>query len=228
MPARTPDPPNPSPSPNPALCSRNGSPVPPPPAGAAQPAAFGGVNAGPCSSSMRSPYHRRAQSELAFRFPEDLDLGSSDTLSSGFDEIGSEDDLFCTYMDIEKIGCKLEGGGSRPDGGNGGCRDQKAASVAGAPMGGAEEAKGDNAAGAGSLTAAAAASTMPRPKHRHSNSVDGSIMMGSTATRAEGVFVEVVEAKKAMPADKLAELAAIDPKRAKRCLFSYNLTSLVK
>ncbi|MQM05728.1 hypothetical protein Taro_038543 [Colocasia esculenta] len=211
MRANTPDPPNPSLSPgrNSAPSSRNALRLPP--------AAVGSLNAGPSSSSLRAPHHRRAQSEVAFRIPDDLDLGSSDTLSSGFDEIGSEDDLFCTYMDIEKIGCKLDGGGSRPDGGNGGCREETGASVAGAPMWRAEEMKGDNAAGTVSLAAAVTACTVPRPKHRYSNSVDGSIMMGSTAS-TEGVFGQLLEAKKAMSADKLSELAAVDPKRAKRIL----------
>lgn len=69
-----------------------------------------------------------------------------------------------------------------------------------------------NAGGSG--TAAASS----RPKHRHSISVDGSSMSSYAATRGEGVFGEVMEAKKAMTAEQLAELASIDPKRAKRIL----------
>lgn len=46
------------------------------------------------------------------------------------------------------------------------------------------------------------------PRHRHSNSMDGY----SSATSSE---VDSI-AKKAMAADRLAELALIDPKRAKR------------
>ncbi|KAG9139016.1 hypothetical protein Leryth_023533 [Lithospermum erythrorhizon] len=48
------------------------------------------------------------------------------------------------------------------------------------------------------------------PRHRHSNSMDGS----STTTSFEAVD----STKKAMAPDKLAELALIDPKRAKRIL----------
>ncbi|RWW64877.1 hypothetical protein BHE74_00027853 [Ensete ventricosum] len=105
------------------------------------------------------PHHRRAHSELAFRISEDLHLGPA-----------SEDDVFRTYMDVEKIGSGMEDG----------------------------EAPASEAAA--------------RPKHRHSNSVDAS------SSRDEGVFGEVMEAKKAMPPEKLAELAVIDPKRAKRIL----------
>ncbi|KAL4189956.1 hypothetical protein AMTRI_Chr08g209610 [Amborella trichopoda] len=49
---------------------------------------------------------------------------------------------------------------------------------------------------------------MGRRGHRHSNSVDGSALFGEVGT----------EVKKAMPPEKLAELAALDPKRAKRIL----------
>ncbi|XP_020271543.1 transcription factor RF2b-like [Asparagus officinalis] len=51
-------------------------------------------------------------------------------------------------MDIEKIGCRLEGSGSGSD--SGACQDQKA----------------ENGGGSTGVTA--------KPKHRHSNSIDGS------------------------------------------------------
>ncbi|XP_073104780.1 transcription factor RF2b isoform X2 [Elaeis guineensis] len=156
-------------------------------------------SAGP-AASPRGVHHRRARSELAFRVPDDLDLSSGDPLEGGSFDIGLEDDLFCAFMDIEKIGCRLEGSGSGSEGGV--CRDRAAESSEGG-----EDRKIGNAAGAVAV----------RPKHRHSNSIDGSSMSSGT-TRGEGVFGEVVEAKKAMTAEELAELAAIDPKRAKRIL----------
>ncbi|KAL9232540.1 hypothetical protein vseg_007643 [Gypsophila vaccaria] len=88
---------------------------------------------------IRGPHHRRAHSEASFRISDDMDpfmVGSS------AEEMGSEDDLFSTYIDVDKLG-----------------------------------------AGSG-------------------NSFIG----------------EIMEAKKAMPPDKLAELWTIDPKRAKRIL----------
>ncbi|KAB1217587.1 Transcription factor RF2b [Morella rubra] len=114
---------------------------------------------------FRGAHHRRAHSEVHFRLPDELDL-VSDPL---FEELGSEDDLFCTYMDIEKFG-------SGPD-----------ASGQSAP-------KHNNGA------------QVERPRHRHSNSVDGASML------------ESIEAKKAIAPDKLAELWSVDPKRAKRIL----------
>lgn len=46
--------------------------------------------------------------------------------------------------------------------------------------------------------------------HRHCSSADG------LASGGDGVFGEIAEVTKAMVADKMAELALIDPKRAKR------------
>ncbi|KAK6145691.1 hypothetical protein DH2020_022511 [Rehmannia glutinosa] len=68
----------------------------------------------PFPASMRPSHHRRAHSEVNFRLPEDLDLVSDpfDAPAGSFEEMGSEDDLFCTYMDIEK----LSGGGARGSG----------------------------------------------------------------------------------------------------------------
>ncbi|KAK1270919.1 Transcription factor RF2b [Acorus gramineus] len=134
------------------------------------------------ATSLRLPHHRRVQSELAFRIPDDLDL-SHDPFSSSApvdeEEIhadASEDDIFSTYMDMEKIGCKSEEDGEEDK-----CPDPIA--------------------------------TTNRPRHRHSVSVDGTM-----TAMAPGVFADVAEAKKAMAADKLAELAVSDPKRVKRIL----------
>ncbi|KAL6203561.1 hypothetical protein ACLB2K_027261 [Fragaria x ananassa] len=115
--------------------------------------------------------HRRAHSEVSFRLPEDLmDLSGPDPFTSA--AAADEEDLFSTYIDLEK----LQAGASAAADDDGGGGEKRAAS-----------------------------------RHRHSSSVDAS----STST---GVFGEVMEAKKAMPPDKLAELWTLDPKRAKRIL----------
>ncbi|KAM3313424.1 hypothetical protein ACQJBY_032802 [Aegilops geniculata] len=142
------------------------------------------------ATAMRGAHHRRARSEVAFRLPDDLDIGggADGDGSAGFDEIGSEDDLFSTFMDIEKISSGPAAGSDRD-------RDR-----------------------------AAETSSPPRPKHRYSSSVDGSGLFsaaGSAARRdaaAAQALADVLEAKKAMSPEQLAELAAIDPKRAKRIL----------
>jgi hypothetical protein len=139
----------------------------------------------PAPVAARGAHHRRARSEVAFRLPDDLGLGGgAGPDGDGFDEIGSEDDLFSTFMDIEKISSS---GPSDRD------RDR-----------------------------AAETSSPPRPKHRHSSSVDGSGLFfspgigGGAGKDAAASLAEVLEAKKAMSPGQLAELAAIDPKRAKR------------
>ncbi|XP_057497955.1 bZIP transcription factor 18-like [Actinidia eriantha] len=63
----------------------------------------------------------------------------------------------------------------------------------------------DNAKGSGETEEAGEGEKSVRPRHRHSNSVDGSVYIS-----------EATEAKKSMAPDKLAELWSIDPKRAKR------------
>lgn len=106
-----------------------------------------------------------------------MDLSPSDPFTGGsstasLDEIGSEDDLFSTYIDVDKLAGYAGAGNGADPGGNG------------------EPEK-----------------IPARSRHRHSSSVDGSSSFG-----------EIMDAKKAMPPDKLAELWSIDPKRAKRIL----------
>ncbi|KAL0697388.1 hypothetical protein Bca4012_053510 [Brassica carinata] len=59
--------------------------------------------------------------------------------------------------------------------------------------------------------AAAVPPSTSRPRHRHSNSVDAGCAMYAAGD-------EIMDAKKAMPPEKLSELWSIDPKRAKRIL----------
>jgi hypothetical protein len=165
------DPPQRSPARSPNL--NLPCPLPPVPGGAPPPPQ---QQPGAGLPPPRVGHHRRARSEVAFRFPDDLPGGGG----GGFDEIGSEDDLFSTFMDMDKIA--------------GADRDR-----------------------------AAETSSPPRPaKHRHSVSFDG-FGMGAAAggpggqqDGGGGMFGEVMEAKKAMSSEQLSELAAIDPKRAKR------------
>lgn len=127
--------------------------------------------------------------------PSDPFNGGSSTAS--IEEIGSEDDLFSTYIDVDKLGGSGNGGS---------CADQGGASGNGNGADGKGENEGEKS-GSGSGSGSGS-----RPRHRHCSSVDGS----STST---GVFGDIMEAKKAMPPDKLAELWTIDPKRAKRYVF---------
>lgn len=53
-----------------------------------------------------------------------------------------------------------------------------------------------------------------RPRHQHSMSMDGSTSLASSAAGVAGRMG--ADAKKAISDAKLAELALVDPKRAKR------------
>ncbi|XP_022890989.1 transcription factor RF2b [Olea europaea var. sylvestris] len=145
------------------------------------------------SGPMRPAHHRRAHSEMNFRLPEDLDLGSDtfDPRAGSFEEMGSEDDLFSTYMDIEKLSA---GGGS-------GMGENVFDNAGGFSGGIATEGGGDGEKSSGN-------GGIARHRHRHSNSMDSSLFSGESS----------IEAKKAMAPDKLAELWNLDPKRAKRIL----------
>lgn len=140
---------------------------------------------------LRGSWHRRAHSEVHFRLPDDLDLSDPfDGRSPSFEELGSEDDIFCTYMDMDKLGSMPDDGSSAPKFNN-----------AGESGGGGVVQRENGGSGGGE-------EKNMRPRHRHSNSMDGSSMLQS------------VEAKKAMAPDKLAELWTVDPKRAKRYVYS--------
>lgn len=165
---------------NAVLPHNNGTPPPAPQPPHTTSSMFGSTRGG--------THHRRAHSEVSFRLTDDMaDLspfngcggggGGGGSSTASLEEMGSEDDLFSTYIDVDKLGADQSGGE-----GNG--------------VGGGGERSGS------------------RARHRHSCSVDGS----STTTSSTGVFGEIMEAKKAMPADKLAELWNLDPKRAKRSL----------
>ncbi|XP_054796345.1 bZIP transcription factor 18-like [Prosopis cineraria] len=136
--------------------------------------------------SSRGPSHRRAQSEGQFRLPDDFDLEPSlfDGPSFALDHLGSEHDLLSAYMHLDKSGSQLHSPSSDPKPGT-----SETPHANDGPVG--TSGDGDEP---------------PRPRHRHSNSADGTFVL------------EAIEAKKAMAPDKLAELWVVDPKRAKRIL----------
>ena len=147
------------------------------------------------SIPSRSSFHRRAQSEVQYRIPDDFDLDLApfdDGPSLNFEDLGSEDDFFCAYTDFDKSISKLQlGPSSAPK-----------------PEFGGESSINDNGNG-GKIENNGEVVKAGRPGHRHSNSTDG--FSG----------LEAIEAKKAMAPDKLAELWTVDPKRAKRlCLYT--------
>ncbi|KAL1171719.1 hypothetical protein V6Z11_A05G302000 [Gossypium hirsutum] len=139
----------------------------------------------PHPTSFRGSYHRRVHSEVQFRIPDDLDL-----VSDPFEGLGSEDDLFCTYVDIEKLGGSSkgseDGGGAAGSSSGGSGRNPEGEEMSGL------SGKGEKNNGGG------------KGRHRYSHSIDGCSLM------------ESIEAKKAMSPDKLAELIIANRQSAAR------------
>ncbi|KAF8780821.1 hypothetical protein HU200_000767 [Digitaria exilis] len=138
----------------------------------------------------RNAGHRRAHSEI-LSLPDDLDLsapggGDGPSLSDENDE-----DLFSMFLDVEKL--------------NSSC-------------GASSEAEAESSSAAGGGAEGAELGHAPRPRHQHSQSMDESMSIKTEqlvgAPGVEGM--SSAEAKKAVSAAKLAELALVDPKRAKR------------
>ncbi|KAJ6795341.1 putative transcription factor PosF21 [Iris pallida] len=145
----------------------------------------------------RNPGHRRAHSEI-LSLPDDIafdtDLGivgvpgASDRPSLS-DE--TEEDFLSMYLDMDK----LMGGESSLAGG-----------------GASSSLQNENVGPAGG-------ERPTRARHQHSQSMDGSTMSIKTellGSGSEGHSSSLAEEKKAMSAAKLADLALVDPKRAKR------------
>jgi hypothetical protein len=138
----------------------------------------------------RNTGHRRALSEM-LSLPDDLDLsapsgGDGPSLSDENDE-----ELFSMFLDVDKLNSS---GGTL------------------------SEAEAESSSAAGGRGEGAAPGQATRPRHQHSQSMDESMsikaeeLLGAPGT--EGM--SPAEAKKAVSAAKLAELALVDPKRAKR------------
>ncbi|XP_020261469.1 probable transcription factor PosF21 [Asparagus officinalis] len=146
----------------------------------------------------RNPGHRRAHSEI-LSLPDDLNLdgdlgivGPSDGPSLS-DE--TEEDFLAMYLDMEKLGSTSGPELVGPE--------SSAAAAVGGSLSSPSSLTKDGNLGPGR-------SERPRVRHQHSQSMDGS------STELLGSNLEGIEGKKAASAAKLADLALVDPKRAKR------------
>uniref|UniRef100_A0A803KTI7 BZIP domain-containing protein n=1 Tax=Chenopodium quinoa TaxID=63459 RepID=A0A803KTI7_CHEQI len=139
--------------------------------------------------------HRRAHSEI-LTLPDDISFDSDLGVVGGGPDGPSlsdetEEDLFSMYIDMDKVNSATSA--------NSGFQIGEASSGAGAEKavsGGGNE--------------------RPRARHQHSQSMDGTTSIKPEMLVPGGDEGSHADAKKAMSAAKLAELALIDPKRAKR------------
>lgn len=155
-------------------------------------------------SPMRTPGHRRALSDM-IGLPDDLDLGGAPGDGPSLSSDENEEELFSMFINVDKL--NSPGGASE---------SESSCAVTG---GACDATRMPAAPGAGVL----------KPRHHHSHSMDASSSITTeqlfgTPAMMEGM--STAEAKKAMSAAKLAELALIDPKKAKR--FDFLWIVLVK
>ncbi|EHA8589921.1 putative transcription factor PosF21 [Cocos nucifera] len=151
----------------------------------------------------RNVGHRRAQSEILslpddISFDSDLGVVGSGEAPSLSDE--TEEDPLSMYLDMDKF--------------------TSSSAISGLDLPGTETA-GPAAAPAPTFplqteNSAATSSERPRVRHQHSQSMDGSTSIKPEMLASGSEGPSLAETKKAMSAAKLADLALVDPKRAKR------------
>lgn len=160
--------------------------------------------------------HRRAQSEIAFRLPDELLFDRELALESGeiptlSDDAGEE--LVSAYLDMENTMSgdlfgpatllMNEKSTTKPS------HHSRSLSVDDV------FAESDMLRPRPDVSGSHGRSGTQRPRHQHSFSMDGSTSFGQDLLMGE---LDCLETKKAVGAEKLAELALLDPKRAKRIL----------
>ncbi|XP_022733340.1 probable transcription factor PosF21 [Durio zibethinus] len=148
--------------------------------------------------------HRRAHSEI-LTLPDDIsfdsDLGVVGATDGPSYSDETEEDLLSMYLDMDKFNSSSAtstfqvGESSAPAG-------PAAALVA--------------AVGGENVSIDVGSSEKPRVRHQHSQSMDGSTSIKPEMLMSGSEEVSPADSNKAMSAAKLAELALIDPKRAKR------------
>lgn len=148
--------------------------------------------------------HRRAHSEI-LTLPDDISFDSDLGVVGGADGPSfsdeTDEDLFSKYFDLDNFNSSSATSGFQAG------DPSSAAPPAAAGSGGGSSA--ENVVGGSS-------SERPRIRHQHSQSMDGSTSIKPEMLIGGSEEVPSADTKKAMSAAKLAELALIDPKRAKR------------
>ncbi|MFQ6632410.1 hypothetical protein Gotur_009284, partial [Gossypium turneri] len=157
--------------------------------------------------------HRRAHSEI-ITLPDDInfdgDLGVVGAADGPSYSDETEDDMLSMYLDIDKFNSSSVtsmfqvGKSSTTTAPNSG-------PSAAVNMGAGTATSGEENASVG-----VGSSEKPRIRHQHSQSMDGSTSIKPEMLLSGSDEVTPADSKKAMSAAKLAELALIDPKRAKR------------
>ncbi|KAL8122509.1 putative transcription factor PosF21 [Apium graveolens] len=150
--------------------------------------------------------HRRAHSEI-LTLPDDLsfdsDLGVVGALDGPSFSDDTEEDLFTMYLDMDKFNTSATSS----------FQVGEQSSASGQPS---KNAPATGPAAPSTENVVFASADRPRIRHQHSQSMDGSSTIKQEMLISGTEDTSSIEAKKSMSAAKLAELALVDPKRAKR------------
>lgn len=155
---------------------------------------------------QRNLGHRRAHSEI-LTLPDDISFDSDLGVVGGGDGPSfsdeTEEDLFSMYLDMDKFNSSSATSAFQVG---------EPSSAAAAPT----PAIASMPTAASGENFAVGSSERPRVRHQHSQSMDGSTTIKPEMLVSGSDEMAAADSKKAMSAAKLAELALIDPKRAKR------------
>ncbi|KAJ7980680.1 BZIP transcription factor [Quillaja saponaria] len=150
--------------------------------------------------------HRRAHSEI-LTLPDDISFDSDLGVVGGAEGPSfsdeTEEDLLSLYLDMDKFNSS-----SATSAFHVGEPSSAAAASVPAPTSGAATSSAENVS--------IGNNERPRVRHQHSQSMDGSTSIKTEFLVSGSEDLSATDSKKAMSAAKLAELALIDPKRAKR------------
>uniref|UniRef100_A0A2P2KIQ6 Uncharacterized protein MANES_02G178100 n=2 Tax=Rhizophora mucronata TaxID=61149 RepID=A0A2P2KIQ6_RHIMU len=168
---------------------------------------------------QRGSHHRRAHSDTSFRFddlllfdPSDLDLSSFDLPTPTPPPLGAAMAVDSPAVSEDSTSNGSLGSNQKPKP----IKHMRSLSVDSNFFDGlslSDDKPGGKAAATATAPAGEKKSGGDGSRHRHSNSMDGS---SSSLFELHSLIADGV--KKAMAPDRLAELALIDPKRAKRIL----------
>lgn len=153
--------------------------------------------------------HRRAHSEI-LTLPDDISFDSDLGIVGGVDGPSlsdeTEEDILSMYLDMDKLNSLSATSAFQV-----GETSSSAAMASGSSQ---TPALGSSAPTMENISHAV--SGRPRVRHQHSQSMDGSTTLNTEMLTSASEDPSPAELKKAMSAAKLAELAVMDPKRAKR------------
>ncbi|KAL2485379.1 Basic-leucine zipper (bZIP) transcription factor family protein [Abeliophyllum distichum] len=151
--------------------------------------------------------HRRAHSEI-LTLPDDISFDSDLGVVGGLDGPSfsdeTEEDLLSMYLDMDKFNSTSATSSFQMDESSAALDLSSIPASASAPVNPSAD------------SVAASLSEKPRVRHQHSQSMDGSTTINPEMFLSGSEEPSSAESKKAMSAAKLADLALIDPKRAKR------------